>query len=353
LIDYLKEQYQVAYRRIDISLMFFELATEVCRTDGKASYISSLQFRNSTYGDMLREFLAQENVEKIVDFGDLPVFEDVTTYVGILVWGPKERTNSTVNYTKVNSLSEELVEILRNESESEVVTQYQTTLPPDEEWTFTSKQQEAVIEELEENPRLTEFAESHTGMFTGRDEIFLFDPEEANESDIEDEIFLDIIRGGDPERWHLPQASKKSIYPYKEVNGKTQLLSVSTLQNEYPNAYEYLVSNKQELAERQDSREKIRGDDWYKLTRPGRISVFNSRKIVTSGESKQNQFCIDEDGSGFSNARVFSIVPEKLSVEAILAMLNSKVSEFYLHSISRIKQGGYYSYSCRALFRRS
>jgi hypothetical protein len=349
LIDYLKQQYQVAYRRIDVSLMFFEIATELCKSSGTASYISSLQFRNSTYGEKLREFLANRNVGKIVDFGDLPVFEDATTYAGIIVWKPDEPTETTVDYTTVKSLSDELVDVLRNEAESDAIDQYQTALPADEEWTFTSKSEEALIDELEENPRLTEFAESCTGMFTGRDEILLFDPEEAEKSDIEDEIFLDVIRGGDPERWHLPQASKKSIYPYEEVDGETQLLSVATLQNKYPNAHDYLVSHKEELAERQDSRENIEGDDWYKLTRPGRIPVFNSRKIVTSGESKQNQFCIDEGGRGYSNARVFSVVPRELSAEALLGVLNSKVAEFYLHSISRIKRGGYYSYSCSYL----
>ncbi|SIS18337.1 Eco57I restriction-modification methylase domain-containing protein [Natronorubrum thiooxidans] len=349
LIDYLKTQYQVAYRRIDVSLMFFELATQLCKISGRASYISSMQFRNSTYGEKLRDYLAERDIEKIVDFGDLPVFEDATTYAGILVWKPSENTDRTVDYTKVNSLSDELVDVLRNETDSDAISRYQTSLLPNEEWTFTNKEEEALINELEENPRLTEFAESCTGMFTGRDEIFLFEPEEAKESDIEDDIFLDVIRGGDPERWHLPQASKKSIYPYQEVDGQTKLLSVTTLQNEYPNAYEYLLSHKEELAERQDSRENIDGNDWYKLTRPGRIPVFNTRKIVTSGESKQNQFCIDEVGSGYSNARVFSVVPENLSAETLLGMLNSKVAEFYLHSISRIKRGGYYSYSCSYL----
>jgi len=349
LIDYLKEQYQVAYRRIDISLMFFEIATELCKMSARASYISSLQFRNSTYGEKLREFLATQDILKIVDFGDLPVFEDATTYAGIIVWNPSEREDDEVDYIKVRSLSSELTDVLRNESESQVITKYQTSLSPGEEWTFTGKKQEALIDELEEHPRLPEFAESCTGIITGRDEIFLFDPEEAEKSDIEDDIFLDVIRGGDPKRWHLPQASKKSIYTYEEVNGGTKLLPATRLQNEYPNAYQYLVSHKQELAERQDSRENIKGEDWYKLTRPGRIPVFNSRKIVTSGESKQNQFCIDETGSGYSNARVFSVVPENLSAEALLGVLNSKVAEFYLHSISRIKRGGYYSYSCSYL----
>lgn len=56
---------------------------------------------------------------------------------------------------------------------------------------------------------------------------------------------------------------------------------------------------------------------------------------------------MDLSGSAFSCARVFSITSEtkKLNIKYLLAILNSKLIEFYLHKTASLKQGGYYSYS--------
>ena len=74
-------------------------------------------------------------------------------------------------------------------------------------------------------------------------------------------------------------------------------------------------------------------------------------KIVTPGEVKHNKFCIDNTKSGFTGARVFAITVEDETVDIryLLAVLNSKVVEFFMHHTASLKAGGYYSYSTSAL----
>ena len=62
--------------------------------------------------------------------------------------------------------------------------------------------------------------------------------------------------------------------------------------------------------------------------------------------SKGNSFAIDKLGLTYlcGGAGVFGLVQDKIDNNALLAILNSKVVEFFLHSISTKKQGGYYSY---------
>ncbi|MBK8369626.1 MAG: hypothetical protein IPL10_20240 [Bacteroidetes bacterium] len=62
--------------------------------------------------------------------------------------------------------------------------------------------------------------------------------------------------------------------------------------------------------------------------------------------SKNNSFAIDKLGLTYlcGGAGVFGLVQGKIDNNTLLAILNSKVVEFFLHSISTKKQGGYYSY---------
>ncbi|WP_229770548.1 Eco57I restriction-modification methylase domain-containing protein [Halorhabdus sp. CBA1104] len=199
-IDYLKEDYETAYRRIDISILFCEFASNISNSDGNVGFITSLQFRNAKYGEKIRDFLAERNLQKIVNFGDLPVFGNITTYPGIIIWSPEINSDSKVDYTEVLELEETA---LRTERTHEKAKSYTTKIEKGKNWDFTDEAQQNLINGLDDFQKLSEIATSHTGMFTGRDEILLFEPENANSSEIEDDIFIDVIRGSDPDRWYL------------------------------------------------------------------------------------------------------------------------------------------------------
>jgi len=345
IIDYIKQEFETAYRRVDISIAFFERATLLSKKSGELGYISSTQFRNSTYGEKLREFLGKRNVRKVVDFGDLDVFEGATTYAGIFIWNPQFRDSTSAQYYSVDQLSDGLMTKLYN-PDGELVTQYETVLPPDQEWGFSNKEEREVIDQLESHRRLVDVGESVSGIISGRDSVFLLDPDEVRELEIEDEILLDVIRGKDPDRWHLKGASKQIIYPYREGDNATVLMDEDELAEDFPNAYSYLKEHENDLRSRKDSRTTLNDENWYQITRQGRLSKYKQRKIVTSGESKQNQFCIDKEGRGYSFARIYGVLADEIELDVLLAILNSDIIEFYLHKIAPLKRGEYYSYSC-------
>jgi hypothetical protein len=115
----------------------------------------------------------------------------------------------------------------------------------------------------------------------------------------------------------------------------------------FPKVYQYLNQNKDELGLRKDSRKLLsETKDWYKLIRKGKLDLFQSKKILTPGISKENRFAIDHNGFTYlcGGAGVFGLVQEKFDIHFLTAILNSKAVEFFLHSISTKKQGGYYSY---------
>ena len=186
------------------------------------------------------------------------------------------------------------------------------------------------------------------GIITGSDPLLLFDKNEIDKLGIEPELILPIIRAQDCSKYSYVQPSKYTIYPYKEVGTETVLIDEKLLKEKYPKTYNYLKNNKSKLANRKDSRKKM-GDTkgWYSLVRFGKYQTFHKPKIVTPGEVKENKFGFDETGAGYSGARVFGITAENenINIKVLLAILNSKLVELYLHSVAPLKQGGYYSYS--------
>ena len=112
----------------------------------------------------------------------------------------------------------------------------------------------------------------------------------------------------------------------------------------FPKTADYLQRNRDKLEQRRDSRQLVssRGN-WHGLVRYSSWDVIKSPKIVTQGIVRHSEFCIDDGGYAFIGKGVSAIVPTRVDIHYLTALLNSKLLEFYLRCICPIKQGGYYT----------
>jgi Eco57I restriction-modification methylase len=82
---YLERHYNSHHSSLDLYGYFYELALRICKNDGRIGYISSYSFLKTSSAKSLRMFLISHgNLESFIDFGDIKVLEDVTTYPVIL-----------------------------------------------------------------------------------------------------------------------------------------------------------------------------------------------------------------------------------------------------------------------------
>ena len=80
---YLETRYEVVSDRADLYAYFYERGLRLLKPGGRLGYISSSTFFKTGSGRPLREYLLREaTIESVVDFGDLQLFEGVTTYPG-------------------------------------------------------------------------------------------------------------------------------------------------------------------------------------------------------------------------------------------------------------------------------
>ena len=136
-------------------------------------------------------------------------------------------------------------------------------------------------------------------------------------------------------------------------DGKASLIPLSEIKNNYPLAYEYFKYYELQLKAREDN--KLKDDEnWHQFGRLQNIEKFEQPKIITQVLSASNTFAIDNKGEyyfvGGGNAGGYGIVLKEDYKDYyfyVLALLNSKVLEFYLKNISTPFRGGYFSYGKR------
>lgn len=342
-IDYFKSTFDTAHRRIDISILFFETAVRLLSKQGRAAYISSIQFLSAEYGRRLRQLLLRNTIHSLLDFKDLPVFEAATTYPGIVVFSAG--TAASFAYFEIRKLPPGDRQPLSLEKGLEVDPVHLN----DDAWELVDERSRRLLDRLRDRNAFTplaQCAETWGGVITGKDEVFNLEQHDMDSWAIERQILLPLVRGPDVDRWST-HPSMWLLYPYEKTEaGETRLISEIELKRDYPNAYAYLKAHERELRARKDSRGMV-GDsaDWYKIIRHGSHYLFESEKILTPGESITNSFAVDPSGAAFSFARVYAVIAKTVDTGFLASVLNSSILEFALHSICPLKRGGYFTFS--------
>ena len=346
IIDYFKSNYKSFFQKADIYLLFIEKAISLLKENSGLSFINPTLFLSSDYGQGLREFLTQYKVSRIVDFGDLPIFEEAITYTGIFFISKSNPEN--IQFKKIESLSN----IISSLNEPKYESFNQSNFGK-ENWVLKNDKHNNLLNKLQSLQNLGSIAVINSGCFTGFDKAFFVDDKSIEENNLEEDVIKPVIMGKEPKKYKLQKPIKKCIYPYKlGNNNETEIIEEQEFKESFPNCYNYLLNFKSDLENRMDSRKTFKemGRVWYSYTRKGLINIFDEKKILVGYIVSNNTYCLDEIGYMFSVGRVFAIQPnDKQLSEIILGILNSKVSEFLMTSLCPIKQGGFYKISSQYL----
>jgi adenine-specific DNA-methyltransferase len=143
LKPYLKERFSTFAGTADLLIYFIERSYQLLRPQGQFSFIISNKFMRAGFGKALREWLAQRRILEIIDFGDLPVFEEATTYPCILSW-QKAEPAGTFQAANVPELH---VEDFQAYLPTIAFTSLQSALAP-EGWTLADSATQQLLEKL-------------------------------------------------------------------------------------------------------------------------------------------------------------------------------------------------------------
>lgn len=362
----------------DLFVYFVELAFKVMRQDAEFAFIIPNKWMRAGYGKNLRKFISAWKIHHVIDFGDLPVFEEATTYPNIV---ELKKSNSSGSFEACNINTLEFEDDLKHHFETNKITVQLESLSA-EGWTLTDSKIQALLNKIKSKGiPLSEYVNGqiYRGLLTGLNEAFVIDQATRDRLIAEDPNSAHVIKpflaGRDIKRYQTPRADKYLILFPKGFTIKRNLpvsnplhISDSSLTSDgeadgrepsmvseapprygdmpYDDAWEWMSKSYPAIARHllpfKEAAEKRtdKGDYWWELRACDYYDAFEKPKIIIPTIAKQLSAAYDTDRQ-FSNDKT-TIIP--LSDKALFVFLNSELVDFFIKSIASTKQNGYFEF---------
>ncbi|RQV94799.1 restriction endonuclease subunit R, partial [bacterium] len=336
--EYFKKKYKVYHGTADLYIYFIEKGISFLRENGHFSYIVANKWMRANYGRPFRQWLKNQNIDEIIDFGDLPVFKGVTTYPCILKV-IKTPLNGTLNVAQMDSLEfkdlSAYIEPLRYEVD-------QTKLD-DSGWSLTNRNEQDLLDRLKSmGIPLGNYVDGkiYRGILTGLNEAFVISKEKRDELIAEDPKSVELIRpfliGKEIKRYApLKPINFIILIPKGWTNEESNFAKDTWgwMQKEYPAIASHLISYESKAEKRWD-----KGDYWWELRACDYYVEFEKPKLLLPDISLRGNFAFD-DGNGFYCVNTAYIIPVEDSY--LMGILNSKLITFIYQKSSAVFRGGY------------
>ena len=337
---YFKNHYKVFNNMADLYSYFIEKGMDILKQGGIFSIIVANKWMRANYGKPLKKWMKEFNIEEIIDFDDLPVFKNATTYPCIIKIINSENNHKT-RLVQVNSLA--FTDLKRHVIENGY--DVDISLFNDEFWTIKSQGIQLLLRKLlNENRPLSDFigGDMFYGIKTGLNSAFIINSEKKDELQKNDssssELLKPCLLGKEIKRYSPPDSDNYLIFIPKgwtndHYRGRRNPWIL--FQEDYPAIANHLESYKTRAEKRYDQ-----GDYWWELRACDYYDKFENGKITWGNLSIKPNFYLDFD-KYYINAPSVMIASED---RYLLAILNSKISFFIVSNIAASRQGGFYEY---------
>lgn len=324
---YLEKRYEVVSDRADLYAYFFERGLRLLKPGGRLGFISSNTFFKTGSGAPLRRYLLREaTVESVVDFGDLQVFEGVTTYPAILTMRKDAASEAhALKFWKVPALPEAN---FRATWEAAAAPYPQAALGGGS-WELEGDALRALRDRIRRGRRTLKevYGSPLYGIKTGLNEAFVIDTATRDRLVAQDprsaELLKPFLEGKDLKRWRAEPRGLWLIYiPKNRVRIE-----------DYPAVRDWLLPFKEALERRATKQE------WFELQQAQEAygPSFQGPKIAYGHFQDERSFVLDQGGT-YVNNKVYFVPTDDW---ALLALLNSRVLWFDFSTRSTAVRGGW------------
>ncbi len=335
---HLQSNFQTYAGTADLLVYFIELGMNLLRNDGHFHFIISNKFMRANFGKALREWMQQYRIVEILDFGDLPVFEEATTYPCTL---NLQKSAPTGEFLAANIPELETADFT-NYAHSLRFISAQTSLSA-EGWNLSDTNVQELLEKLKsKGVPLGEYVQGkiYRGVLTGLNEAFVIDEATKERLIAEDagsaEVIKPFLAGRDVKRYSNPQADKYLIlfpkgWTKQQFGEATEEEAWKGLELKFPSIAQYFKPFAEKAKKRFDQ-----GDYWWELRACDYYDKFESPKILYQEIATFQAFTLDTTRL-YCNNKIFFIPDAPLS---LLGFLNTKLVWFYLDKVASKLQGG-------------
>ena len=352
LTDFFQHTYVAASLNYDLYVLFTELGTRLCHQVGQLGYILPSKFFHADFGRGLRQVLsAKRRVRRIVDFGAQQIFEGATTYTCLLFINGQ--TSRLFDY-HVPTNHRDLVS-----SKVNVYKIPMDILTP-EPWQLEQPAHLALIQKLTSQTRVLGdvMQKMFVGMQTSDDAVYFVEnlgeialglQQIRSKADgqiypIEQSLLKPLFGGRDIARYDLPRTQKLALFPYIIQNNQAILIDHETFEREFPHGWHYLKQFESRLRQREKG--AFNHEHWYRYGRTQNLTEFEQTKIMVPDIAYGSQFVLDHTHH-YHTTTIYSLIKQANTAETyayFLALLNSKISWFFVSNTGSVLRGGYYRF---------
>jgi hypothetical protein len=324
---YLEKRYEVVADRADLYAYFFELGVRLLKPGGRLGYISSSTFFRTGAGEALRRYLIEKaEVEAVVDFGDLQIFEGVTTYPAIVTLRRTNghTSNSDLRFLKADAQPDDLSKRFAASSNR----MPRARLSPSS-WRFENDRLDTIRKKMAAGRKsLTEvYGSPLYGIKTGLNEAFLLNREQRDALLARDARSSDLLKpyliGENLRRWHVEDDDLWLIYtPKNRIDIE-----------EYPAVRDYLAPFRKALEKRATKQ------NWWELQQAQAAyeEFLKHPNVVWRDISKGPTFSFLKTPRYLDCTTFFWPKAPK----SLVAFLGSKSFWYQLAGLTPIASGGY------------
>ncbi len=338
--EYFQKHYKVYHGASDMYAYFIERGISLLNHAGVFSYIVANKWMRANYGEPLRKWLKTQQLEEIVDFGDLPVFEHVTTYPCIIRIRGSGKPSTYINAVQMKSL--DISNLVAQIKENTISIKCESL--DDSGWTISDEKSTRLLEKLRRNGKpLVEYVHGkmYRGILTGLNEAFVINSATRqkiiNENKKSMELIVPFLEGRDIKRYAKTISDKYLIFTRHGINI-----------NDYPSIERYLEKYKTKLMPKPKNWKgvgwagrKTGNYQWYEIQdKIDYHKEFEKPKITWGNLAITPKFYLDFEGY-YINAPSVIIISES---RYLLGILNSKICYFFISQIAAGRQGGFFEY---------
>jgi len=327
-----KKHFRTYASRGDIYCFFYERGLSLLHEDGVLTFISSNKFQRAGYGKGLRQLLALQRIQTLIDFCELPVFAAATDPMIVIV--TKTTLSMACEFPVVVIKDEKELSYLSQsvDSRGKLYKNYQLKV---EGWSLEGGDGLALVEKLRfKGTPLGAHVNGrfHRGIITGLNEAFVIDRTTRDRLIREDngsiELIKQWIRGKDIRRW---THEFHDLYVIIVRHGFHREL------NNYPAILSHLSLFKEKLMDRGQCKTSRDGTPsgqhhWLELdNNPSEayVAAFDEPKIVFNETSRELHAYLDTDGNAINKTGFIILTPD---AHFVLAILNSKLMDWFYRS---------------------
>ncbi len=345
---YLKKRFDVFHGVADLYAYFFERGLRVLKPGGRLGYISSSSFFKTSSGRPLRDFLsAKSAIETVVNFGDLQVFDGVTTYPAIIsLLNVVPPSRHELSFWRVQQLPKENFDAAYDEFAQQFP---QTSLGADS-WEFEARDLQVLRRKIVEGrtPLKEMYRSPLYGIKTGRNDAFVI--ERATRDSLiaadpnSESILMPWLEGVAVQKWSIEPTQKWVIFTKRG----TQL-------DDFPAIREFLLARRQNLEPKPEKWQPKNAEDVWPGRKAGTYAwheiqdtvaydaEFENPKIVFRDISASPTFVLDRGGYYLDTTSYF--IPR--SDAFLLALLNSNIFWFWIRAETPMARGGFFRFKAQ------